>query len=590
MKIRRIILISFFLLLTFIALPLMAVLFFLSKSEIKDEINSNLNSNATMLMEQVDMLMFERMQNVHSWGRLDVIQEARIGDVDKQLSEFLTDVESSYNALYYSLFYLDNDDRIVAASHPELIGGHYIGAVNETKSEVPNGAVYVSGLNNAEFPYEDISIAMRSPVYDSYSLKNIGQLYCLFDVHQLFQLLDKASRYGSSERYIVLLDGNGQVIAASENLRKQNVIAKPLFSDWKPVEGNTLFVHKGDPVTKSDVLVGYASSKGYLGYAQMGWSILVFESTDEAFLPIRSLLLMFFMVISVTMVLALLVSHWVSGFIAKPVLALTQWVSAVRNLDTLPEQPVEGVVEIRELATTFHDVFEELQQSREQVIQTAKLAVVGEMSAIMAHEIRTPLGIISTSAQLLQREEGLAPEIKEMTQFILDESARLTRLVTTLLESARPREPQMLENDLHDLIRHVIDLLSMQADHKNIHIDQQLQLENPVILCDGELLTQALLNLLLNAIQVLPENGFIQVKSTDYEHYVSIEISDNGAGISVEDYQHLFEPFFTKREGGIGLGLTVTKQIILAHNGKLNASPSEWGGACFILQLPKNQD
>jgi signal transduction histidine kinase len=228
--------------------------------------------------------------------------------------------------------------------------------------------------------------------------------------------------------------------------------------------------------------------------------------------------------------------------------------------------------------------------SREQVIQAAKLAVVGEMSAIMAHEVRTPLGILSTSAQWLQREQFLSPEGKEMTQFILDESARLRRLVTTLLECARPREPQMLQQNIHDLVVHAVELLAMQAEKKHLHIEQQLHARNPIIVCDAELLTQVFLNLLLNAIQIVPNNGMVCIRSTSMTQHISIEIADNGPGISADDYPRLFEPFFTKRDGGIGLGLTVTRQIVLAHHGKLSATPSEWGGACFILQLPITQE
>jgi signal transduction histidine kinase len=350
-----------------------------------------------------------------------------------------------------------------------------------------------------------------------------------------------------------------------------------------------LFVHKGDPLTPSPVLVGYANSTGYQGYAQMGWSILIFQSTAKAFLPIRTLSILFGVVILLTLLLAFLASHWLSGRIAKPLLGLTQWVAQVHHFDqqTLPQ--VGGTIEIKELEAAFGIMLQELENSRRQVIATAKLAVVGEMAAIMAHEVRTPLGILSTSAQWLQREQGLSSEGREMTQFILDESARLKKLVTTLLECARPREPQMLSHNIHELIEHTIELLALQAHKKQVPIEKQLYAQNPFIICDAELLTQIFLNLLINAIQIVPDNGMIRIRSTSLAHDINIEIADNGPGIAAEDYPHLFEPFFTKRDGGIGLGLTVTRQIVLAHHGKISATPSEWGGANFILQLPITQ-
>jgi signal transduction histidine kinase len=397
-------------------------------------------------------------------------------------------------------------------------------------------------------------------------------------------------RFNIGERYIVLLDGKGRAIAASENLRKAEVLSSFIFADWKPKQNESFFVHEGNPIIDSPVLVGYASSAGYMSYMQMGWSILVFQRIDDAFLPVHSLLILFVLVIVLTLLLALSASHWLSGYIAKPLLSLTQWVRDVRKIDDRLPPKLKGAIEIQELATTFIDVLHELQQSREQVIQTAKLAVVGEMSAIMAHEIRTPLGIISTSAQWLQRETTLSAEGKEMSQFILDESARLKKLMDTLLDCSRPREPLMLENNIHEIIEHTVELLSLQAENKHIQIEQQLLATYPLVYCDGEMLTQVFLNLLLNAIQILPYGGVIQIATHSQKHFICIDIADNGLGINEDELQHLFEPFFSKREGGIGLGLTVTRQIVMAHQGKISVSASSLGGACFTLQLPIMQE
>lgn len=572
-----------------LALPLMAVLFFSSRDTLEQEIGRNLNHDAIMLMEEVDMLMFERMQNVHSWSRLDIIQEARIGDIDKRLSQFLSDVESGYQGMYHELFYTDSRQQIMAASVPGAIGHFRPPSATATRTSVPNGEVFVEALEFPPPPYDKTDLVIRTPVYDRYTSANIGQFYGLFDMQQLFRLLDKASSSRSGERYIVLLNRLGRCIAASSALRKQGVLSTELFADWKPINNEDVFVHPGQPVTDTPVLVGYAKSGGYLGYAQMGWSILIFQSTAEAFLPIRALWWMFGLVTLFTMLLAFLASHWISGRIAKPLLALTNWIREVRHFDKLTPPQVGGTIEIRELEMAFRQLFMELERSREHVIQTAKLAAVGEMSAIMAHEIRTPLGIISTSAQWLQREQGLSPEGREMSQFILDESARLRKLVTTLLECARPREPHIVQQNVHELLTHSVELLNKQAEKKRLHIQLSLLAKNPVILCDGELLTQAFLNLLLNAIQIVADEGVIQVRTGSLGQYLSIEIADNGPGIGKDDMQRLFEPFFSRREGGIGLGLTVTRQIILAHHGDLSATDSELGGACFILNLPITQ-
>jgi signal transduction histidine kinase len=589
MEIRRLLFISFFVVLSLVALPLATLSFFSTRYALQEEIGHNLTSEAVMLMEELDMLMFERLQNVHSWSHLDIMQEARIGDVDKRLSKFLSDFELGYKGMYRNLFYVDLQQHIIAASTPELIGQEYAPAQDWLSAKIPNGDVIIENLQLTP-PYTEDSLVICAPVDDSYSSNVIGQLYGLLDMNQLFRLLDKAVSSRSGDRYIVLLDAKGRTIAASSSLRNPQILLKNTFADWKPELGKTLFIHEGDPVTNSQVLVGYAQSAGYLGYEQMGWSILIFQNTDKAFLPIRVLWVLFSVVIILTLLLAILASHWISGRIAKPLTGLTQWVREVRQFEAQKPPKLGGAVEIRELEMAFDEMLQELERSRIHIIQAAKLAMVGEMAAIMAHEVRTPLGILSTSAQWLQRESSLSPEGIEMTHFILDESARLNRLVTTLLECARPREPQMSPYDIHDLILRTVELLRTQADKKQIHIENHLNAEHPIIDCDFELLTQVFLNLLLNAIQIVPDGGMIRVSSTNSLQNISIEITDNGPGIAVEDYQNLFDPFFTKREGGIGLGLTVTRQIVQAHHGKLSASPSDWGGACFTVLLPITQE
>jgi signal transduction histidine kinase len=589
MKIQRMLLISFFVLLSLVAVSLTAVAFFSSKAMLKAEIGRNLTSDAAMLMEKIDMLIFERLQNVHSWSHLDIMQEARIGDVDKRLSQFLGNLELGYKGVYRDLFYVDAQQRVVSASTPALIGQNYHPEANWVHALVPNGEVFIEQLQLTS-PYTNVNLVIRAPVHDRYAEGDIGQLYGFFDMQHIFQLLDKASGSDSGNRYIVLLDAEGRTIAASSDLRKPEFLLKSTFSGWKPDKGSALFVHDGKAISASEVLVGYAHSSGYLGYADMGWSLLVFQSTAKAFLPIYTLLKLFIGIITLTMLLAFWVSQWISGRIAKPLLDLTQWVRSVRHFEKPTPPKLAGTLEIRELETAFAEMLQELEHSREQVIQASKLAVVGEMAAIMAHEVRTPLGILSTSAQMLQTEPSLSLEGMEMTQFILDESARLRRLVTTLLECARPRQPQMLPHNLHDLISHSVQLLTMQAHKKQLPIEQQLHMQNPVIICDDELITQVLLNLLINAIQIVPNDGRIYVRTSTLGHQACIEIADNGSGIAIEDYPRLFEPFFTKRDGGIGLGLTVTKQIMLAHHGSIFAKQSEWGGACFTLYLPITQD
>lgn len=590
MRIHRILLISFLSLFLLATVPIVALSFYASQVALEAEIGRSLKNDAAMLMEQIDMLIFERLQNVHSWSHLDIIQEGRIGDVDKRLAQFLAELEHGYPGVYRSLFYLDKENRIIAAGDPVLIKQSFQPQPDWIRAHVPHGEVFLEALQ-LQPPYDRADLVIRAPVPDNYASGDIGQLYGVFDLRQIFRLFDQASHSDAGERFVILLDAEGRTIAASAAARAQKLLLTDTFANWKLNEQNGIAVHTGKPLLDSSVLVGYALSKSYEGYANMGWSLLVIQSTQQAFQPIWALWWLFCSVFIIIGLIAGGVAQGVAGRIAKPLLDLTAWVRRFqKNADCISPK-VSGAQEVRELSLAFGQLAEDLERSRQQVVHAAKLAVVGEMAAIMAHEVRTPLGILQTTAQMLQWESALSAEGLEMAHMMVDESARLNRLISTLLDCARPRPPNMQVQDLHKIIARVIDLLATQAQKKALHIDWQAPKNPAIIECDQELLVQVFLNLILNAIQIVPAGGRIRVR-TDCSNgeSVKITVADDGPGIPPENRARLFDPFFTTREGGIGLGLTVTQQIIAVHGGHLSAGSSDLGGACFTLFLPFYQE
>lgn len=590
MRIQRILLLSFFLILFLATVPSVLLSFYAAKLALQAEISRNLQNDADMLMDQIDRLMFERLQNVHSWSHRDVMQEGRIGDVDKRLAQSLAELEHGYPDVYRSLFFLNRDNQIVAAGDSAIIRKQYQPKADWIKVQVPQGDVILEALQ-LQAPYQQADLFIRAPVPDSYSPIDIGQFYGVFDLWQLFRLFDQASHAQQGEHFVILLDADGRAIAASSAVRDQQLLLSNIFASWKTQAQDGITIHNGKPLTDSSVLVGYAHSKGYQGYTNMGWSLLVIQSTKQAFEPILALWWLFFSVFIVVGIIVGGFAQWVSGRIAKPLLDLTQWVNQFQKLAINAQPPASGAKEVRELSSAFNQLSIDLEQSRQQVVRTAKLAVVGEMAAIMAHEVRTPLGILQTTAQMLQWETALSAEGKEMTQMIIEESTRLNRLISTLLDCARPRQPNMQTYDIHIIIQRVLDLLNAQAQKKSIQIECCLMEQKALLECDQELLVQVFLNLLLNAIQILPVAGKIQL-STEYrdQKTIQIRINDNGPGITLENRAQLFDPFFTTRDGGIGLGLTVTQQIVAVHGGQIWADDGKLGGACFILVLPINQE
>jgi signal transduction histidine kinase len=213
------------------------------------------------------------------------------------------------------------------------------------------------------------------------------------------------------------------------------------------------------------------------------------------------------------------------------------------------------------------------------------------MSAAMSHEVRTPLGILRSSADLLMREPKLSAEGREVLGFIISETERLNKLVSSLIDAARPRQPALTNVNLVDIVQNVIALLKSQAQQKEIqvlftHVDKM------PVLADADQMTQVLMNLLINAIQILPSKGIIEVhltqnRGTEKIDHIILDVLDNGPGIVSENQTQIFEPFFTQRAGGVGLGLAVVKQIVESHGGEINYQTSAYGGAQFRIRLPK---
>ncbi|MDP2247370.1 MAG: ATP-binding protein, partial [Nitrosomonadales bacterium] len=241
------------------------------------------------------------------------------------------------------------------------------------------------------------------------------------------------------------------------------------------------------------------------------------------------------------------------------------------------------------MSRAFAQMIEDLERSKEQLTRAAKLAVVGEMAAAMSHEVRTPLGILRSSAQVLLREPSLTQEGREVCGFIISETERLNKLVSTLIESARPRLPEFSPTNLSELTQQAVAMLRTQADKKSIGLACETE-PDVMTACDQEQIMQVLLNLLLNAIQILDEGGMIQVSVKQLAEQVELKVADNGPGIPAELRSQVFDPFFTKRAGGIGLGLAVVRQIVNAHHGEISVGESAMHGAEFRVLLPNIKD
>jgi signal transduction histidine kinase len=223
-----------------------------------------------------------------------------------------------------------------------------------------------------------------------------------------------------------------------------------------------------------------------------------------------------------------------------------------------------------------------------QLHQSERLAALGEMTAGVAHEVRNPLGIISSTAEILRERLARYEPTNRLAQIIVEESNRLNEKVTEFLDFARPRIPNLRPCDLEATLDRGLELLAPEIDRLGIKVTREYQLNGRVLMVDQDLLYQAFLNLLLNAIQAMPQGGQLTVSATPGLRGQGAEIrfQDDGEGIEPEALNKILNPFFTTKEKGSGLGLPIVKTIIEAHQGILDISSSVEAGTTVTITIP----
>jgi two-component system sensor histidine kinase HydH len=229
----------------------------------------------------------------------------------------------------------------------------------------------------------------------------------------------------------------------------------------------------------------------------------------------------------------------------------------------------------------------EVRSLQEEIRRKEKLAAVGSLAAGIAHEIRNPLSSIKGLATYFGNKFAETDEDKESAGVMVREVDRLNRVISELLEFARPSELKLKQKNIKELLEHSVRLVQQDAKSNNIEIDLAVSDGLPSALLDPDRFSQALLNLYLNAIQAMDEGGVLSVKSTlGEEGEIKVEIADTGAGINPNDLNKVFDPYFTTKTKGTGLGLAIVHKIIEAHNGEIRIRSAPGKGTVFTLLIP----
>jgi two-component system NtrC family sensor kinase len=341
------------------------------------------------------------------------------------------------------------------------------------------------------------------------------------------------------------------------------------------------------------------------------------RETQEAFLEINLLVKNATIIFIVSTIFILRISYWVIGNATTPIKRLSEAVALfatghfgkvvstkrgdeigrlVVGFNVMAEKlkkayaDLEGKIEAsnKELEIAYHTLI----QRQEQLIQSGKMAALGQLSAGIAHEIRNPLTSIKIFIQSLEKESGLEENQKEDFRIILKEIDRINEHITLFLNFARPEEPLFQAININELVREPLNLLTAKLKNSDIQPMLSLADDHPPVEGDRKQLAQVLLNLMLNAVEAMPQGGTLTICSTvtvnpeSRQEFLQLIIKDTGHGIPEKDRPYLFDPFFTTKAGGTGLGLSIAYSIVQKHHGRIEVESELGKGSSFILSLP----
>ena len=223
---------------------------------------------------------------------------------------------------------------------------------------------------------------------------------------------------------------------------------------------------------------------------------------------------------------------------------------------------------------------------KERLGRAEKLSAIGEMAAGISHEIRNPLGIIQSSAELLKKKVIKFDPASTIPDIIIEESGRLNQIITDFINFARPRSPKLAPCRIDEVVEKNLTYLAPQIKEQGYIIKNNYRNPLPEIMADASMLYQSFLNILINSMQAMPDGGRIQIDVGSNENFVVIHFDDEGRGISEDIMEKIWDPFFTNKEKGSGLGLGIVKNIIEAHGGSIQISNRPVRGVRVTIELP----
>jgi two-component system nitrogen regulation sensor histidine kinase NtrY len=295
-------------------------------------------------------------------------------------------------------------------------------------------------------------------------------------------------------------------------------------------------------------------------------------------------------------VLAILLSSWAAGRVTRPVEQLARAAQKVTAGEWDTHVDVQGGDEVAQLADSFNRMTAELLAQKERLVQTERVAAWRELARRLAHELKNPLFPLQLTVENLMRARTQSPEqfdevFRESSSTLLAEISNLKTIIGRFSEFSKMPHPQLQAVQVNEILRGVLKLYQAQLQAPGrtaIDYEQELDESLGTIAADPDLLHRALSNLVLNAMDAMPNGGTLRLRSRRDDGKVIIEIADTGSGLTREECERIFTPYYTSKQHGTGLGLAIVQSIASDHGGRISVQSEPGRGTTFVIELPQN--
>jgi two-component system nitrogen regulation sensor histidine kinase NtrY len=290
---------------------------------------------------------------------------------------------------------------------------------------------------------------------------------------------------------------------------------------------------------------------------------------------------------------AVLASLWFAARVTRPVVSLAEAARRVAAGDLSAKVDVESSDELGELAASFNHMTEDLLQQKDRTLQAERVAAWRELARRLAHELKNPLFPLQVTVENLMRARQKSPEMfeevfREGTATLLAEINNRKTIIGRFSEFSKMPQPQRRPTQVNEVVRSVLRVFDAQLQQEKNRISVRTELDEalPEISADPDLLHRALQNLVLNAIDAMPQGGELAVRTQSLGNRIELSVSDTGSGLTQEECGRLFTPYYTTKQHGTGLGLAIVQSVVSDHGGKISVESAKEKGTTLRIELP----